>query len=94
MFQSKGRLIYDPYARIKQEKWWAILKTDEGILEYYQKQLKDIFAGRPDMTVLEVTHDLTSLPVGYGTLLQLKGGKLEPHDAQTSQNTPVLRPVA
>ena len=58
------------------------------------KQLKGFFDRRPGMTVLEVTHDLTSLPVGYGTLLQLKGGKLEPHDAQTSQNTPVLRPVA
>lgn len=51
MFKSTGRLIYDPYARIKQEKWWAILKTDEEIIRYYQKQLKELFDLRFEKTV-------------------------------------------
>ena len=40
MFTGEGRLIYDPYARIKSAPWWMILKTDEGIIEYYQHWLK------------------------------------------------------
>lgn len=43
MFESTGTLIYDPKARIKQEPWWLILKTDKGILDYYQSQIKQHF---------------------------------------------------
>ncbi len=40
MFQGQGRLIYDPKARIKKEPWWLILKTDEGLVDYYQHWIK------------------------------------------------------
>ena len=51
MFESTGRLIYDPHARIKQDKWWAIVKTDEGIIEYYKKQIRDHFDLKFEKTV-------------------------------------------
>lgn len=40
MFNSTGHLIYDPYARISQDPWWLILKTDKGLMEYYQHWIK------------------------------------------------------
>lgn len=40
MFNGTGRLIYDPYARIKKDPWWMIVKTDEGIVQYYQNWIK------------------------------------------------------
>lgn len=40
MFNSTGRLIYDPYARIKKRPWWAIVKTDEELIRYYQYWIK------------------------------------------------------
>ncbi|WP_394999921.1 hypothetical protein [Acinetobacter sp.] len=40
MFTSVGKLIYDPHKTgiriIKSADWWMILKTDEGIVEYYK----------------------------------------------------------
>lgn len=36
MFKSKGKLSYDPPARIKAEPWWLILRTDKSIIDYYQ----------------------------------------------------------
>lgn len=39
MFQSSGKLIYDPYARIKQAPYWLILKTDEELIRYYKSML-------------------------------------------------------
>ncbi len=43
MFQSTGKLIYDPYARIKQAPYWVILKTDEELVRYYQNWIKQHF---------------------------------------------------
>ena len=40
MFESTGKLIYDPHARIKQAPNWLILRTDEEILRYYQHWIK------------------------------------------------------
>ena len=39
MFKSSGKLIYDPYARIKQAPYWLILKTDEELVRYYKSML-------------------------------------------------------
>lgn len=43
MFNGQGKLIYDPYARIKFEPWWLILKTDEELIRYYQSYIKKIY---------------------------------------------------
>lgn len=51
MFTSTGRLIYDPYARIKQEPWWCILKTDEELVRYYQSQIKQHYDVEFEKTV-------------------------------------------
>jgi hypothetical protein len=40
MFESTGKLLYDPHARIKQAPFWCILKTDEGIVDYYKHWIK------------------------------------------------------
>ena len=40
MFTASGKLIYDPKARIKPAPWWLILKTDKGLMEYYQHWIK------------------------------------------------------
>ena len=42
--EGKGKLIYDPHKTgiriIKPAAWWMILKTDEGIVEYYKHWIK------------------------------------------------------
>lgn len=43
MFTSSGKLIYDPYARIKQAPYWLILKTDEELIRYYKAMLMQIY---------------------------------------------------
>jgi hypothetical protein len=40
MFESTGRLVYDPAARIKPEPYWLILKTDRELVHYYQHWIK------------------------------------------------------
>lgn len=44
MFSSQGTLIYDPHKNgkriIKASDWWIILKTDEGIVDYYKYWIK------------------------------------------------------
>lgn len=43
MFTSTGKLIYDPYARIKQAPYWSILKTDEEIIRYYKAMIAQLY---------------------------------------------------
>ena len=40
MFESSGILEYDPWTRLKFEPYWCILRTDPGIIEYYQHMIK------------------------------------------------------
>ena len=51
MFSGEGKLIYDPYARIKQDQWWAILKTDESIVDYYQHLIRQHYDVKFEKTV-------------------------------------------
>lgn len=44
MFTSAGKLMYDPHKSgkriIKASDWWIILKTDEGIVDYYKHWIR------------------------------------------------------
>lgn len=40
MWDSTGKLIYDPKLSKFFKPWWMILKCDDGIIEYYQHWLK------------------------------------------------------
>ncbi len=44
MFKSIGKIFYDPHKSgkrvIKPSDWWIILKTGEGIVEYYKHWIK------------------------------------------------------
>lgn len=51
MFESTGTLVYDPYARIKAAPWWLILKTDKGIIDYYQYQIKQLYDVQFEKTI-------------------------------------------
>jgi len=51
MFQSTGRLIYDPYARIKFEPYWLILKTSSELNAYYQSMILQKYDVRFKQTV-------------------------------------------
>lgn len=55
MFQSTGKLLYDPHKNgkrfIKPSDWWMILKTDEGIVEYYKYWIQRQFDVKFEMTI-------------------------------------------
>lgn len=56
MFQGTGKLIYDPHKNpkkriIKESDWWLILKTDEGIIDYYKYWIQKHYNVKFDKTI-------------------------------------------